>query len=132
MTAPAPQRPADPERGLRGAISAALVLEALSVLLAIAVAQNTGGGSAGAAGVVYIVLLALALIGACLYVRRRWHPWLVAGLQVAAIAGWWVNASLGVVGIIFAVVFAVIYGLRHEYRRRDRAGLLPGQPNFRG
>nr|WP_281361922.1 DUF4233 domain-containing protein [Nakamurella aerolata] len=116
---------------MRGAISAALVLEAIAVLLAIAVAQNTGSGT-GAAGVGYIVVLALALIGACVYVKRSWHPWLVAGLQVAAVAGWWVNASLGVVGIIFTLVFAVIYGLRFEYRRRDRAGLLPGQPNFRG
>ena len=40
----APRRPYDPERGLRGVMSATLVLEAITVLLSIPVAANTGAG----------------------------------------------------------------------------------------
>lgn len=119
-------RPPDPEKGLRGSISATLVLEALTVLLAIPVAKNTGAGT-GTLGVIAIVVLALLMIAACVYVRKPWHPWAVAGLQVLTIAGWAISAPLGVVGIVFGVVFAFIFWFGYEYRRRARLGLLPGQ-----
>ena len=56
--APAPRRPYDPEKGLRGVMSATLVLEAITVLLAIPVAANTGGG-VGPLGLIIICALAL-------------------------------------------------------------------------
>ena len=77
---PVVTRPYDPERGLRGAISATLVLQAITVLLAIPVARNTGDGT-GAGGVVAIVVLAFALIGACAFVKRPWIVWLVAAID---------------------------------------------------
>lgn len=117
-------RPADPERGLRGALSATLVLEALSVLLAIPVARNTGNGT-GVAGIIAIVALAFALIGACMFVGRPWFAYLVGGLQALTIAGWFISGPLGVIGVIFAAVFATMFYLRHEFRRRQAAGLLP-------
>lgn len=123
---PPVRRPADPERGLRGAISATLVLEAITVLLAIPVARNTGSGTNGW-GVVAIVVLAFAMIGACALVKREWFVWLLAALQVLTIAGWVISAPLGIVGIIFSIVFAVVFYFRYEYRRRAAAGELPGQ-----
>lgn len=140
MTAPAPDadpepavarpavRPADAERGLRGAISATLVLEAITVLLSIAVARNTGSGTS-VAGVIAIVVLALAMIVACAFVKKPWATALVVVLQVLTIAGWLISASLGAVGVIFAIAFAVIFWFRYEYRRRSAAGQLPGQPS---
>jgi hypothetical protein len=125
VTAPA-ARPADPERGLRGAISATLLLEGVTVLLSIPVARNTGGGTNGW-GVIAIVLLAFATVGACAFVKRPFLLPMVAGLQLLTIAGWAINAALGVVGIIFALVFVAIFYFRHEYRRRAAAGELPGQ-----
>lgn len=123
--APAP-RPADPERGLRGAISATLVLEAITVLLAIPVAKNTGSGT-GTWGVIAIVVLALAMMLSCMFVRKPIMTAVVTGLQVLTIAGWAISAPLGVIGVLFAVVFAVIFYLQYEYRRRAAAGELPGQ-----
>lgn len=125
MTAPI-TRPADPERGLRGAISATLLLEGITVLLAIPVARNTGSGT-NVWGVIAIVLLAFATMGACAFVKKPYLLPMVAGLQLLTIAGWAINAALGVVGIIFALVFATIFYFRHEYRRRAAAGELPGQ-----
>ncbi len=117
-------RPYDPERGLRGAISATLVLQAISVLMAIPVARNTGDGT-GAGGVVAIVVLAFALIGACAFVKRPWIVWLVAGLTALTIAGWLISGPLGLIGVVFALVWTVIFWLRAEFRRRMAAGRLP-------
>lgn len=130
MTEPAdnqtPVRYVDPEKGWRGAISGTLILEALTVLLSIPVARNTGGGT-GTGGVIAIVVLAFALIGACAFVKKPWMPWMVAGLQALTIAGWAISAPLGIMGIVFSLVFALVFYMRHEYRRRLAAGQLPWQ-----
>ena len=55
------RRPADPEKGLRGIMSATLVLEAITVLLSIPVAANTGSG-VGVVGISIICLLAVLLV----------------------------------------------------------------------
>lgn len=118
--------PRDAERGWRGAISATLVLEAITVLLAIPVARNTGTGT-GTAGVIAIVALAFALILACMFVKKPWIGWLILGLQVLTVAGWFISGPLGIVGVIFSIVLAVIFYFRAEYRRRLAAGTLPAQ-----
>lgn len=128
MTVPAPvRRPPDPERGLRGAISATLILQAITVLLSIPVARNTGSGT-NAAGVIVIVVLALAMIVGCAFVKKPWATAMVVALQVLTIAGWFISGYLGLVGVIFGIAFAVIFWFRYEYRRRGAAGQLPGQP----
>lgn len=119
-------RPYDPERGLRGVMSGLLILEAVTVLLAIPVAEKTGGG-AGPVGVTLIAALAVAHIAACAVVARPFAFSLIAALQGLMIAGWVISASLGVMGIVFALVWAVIFYFRVEFRRRQAAGTLPSQ-----
>ncbi|MTD13125.1 DUF4233 domain-containing protein [Nakamurella sp. YIM 132087] len=120
-------RPYDPERGLRGAMSATLVLEAITVLLSIPVARNTGNGT-GVVGVVLICVLAVAMIGLCAYVSRPWFLPAVAVLQALTIAGWFISGPLGVMGVVFALVWAVLWWFRNEFRRRLAAGTLPVAP----
>jgi hypothetical protein len=117
-------RPYDPERGLRGVMSATLVLEALVVLLAIPVANNTGAGT-NAVGIIAICLLALALIMACRYVSRPWFVPAALGLQGLMVIGWLITPSLGVMGIVFGLVWALVIWFRNEFRRRLAAGTLP-------
>lgn len=119
-------RPADPERGLRGAMSATLVLEALTILLSLPVAAKTSGG-VGPVGVGVILVLALLHIAACVVVRRPWALTAILALQVGVIACWFISTSLGVMGVIFGAVWAVIAWFRYEYRRRFAAGTLPSQ-----
>ncbi len=129
---PAPQRrPPDPEKGLRGIMSATLVLEAITVLLAIPVAANTGGG-AGPLGIAVICLLAVLLIAACAIVSKPYALQVILGLQVVMIACWLITPPLGVMGIIFGLVWAVILWFRGEFRRRLAAGTLPGPPQPSG
>ena len=130
MTEPAepaaapPRRPADPEKGLRGIMSATLVLEAITVLLSIPVAANTGSG-VGAIGITVICLLAVLLIAACGIVSKPYALQVILGLQAVMIACWLITPPLGVMGIIFGVVWAVILWFRGEFRRRLAAGTLP-------
>ncbi len=120
---PAP-RPYDPERGLRGVMSATLILEAVVVLLSIPVASNTGPGTS-ALGVLLICLLAVALIAACAFVNRPWFLPAALTLQGLMILGWLITPSLGVMGIVFALVWALVIWFRNEFRRRLAAGTLP-------
>lgn len=118
-------RPYDPERGLRGVMSATLILEAVVVLLSIPVAKNTGSGTS-ALGVVLICLLAVALIALCAFVSRPWFVPVALGLQGLMIVGWLITPSLGVMGVVFGLVWALIIWFRNEFRRRLAAGTLPG------
>ncbi|HET8588317.1 MAG TPA: DUF4233 domain-containing protein [Nakamurella sp.] len=134
MTEPAPgprpdhptpaARPADPERGLRGAMSALLVLEAIVILLGIPVAANTGNG-AGPVGVGLICALAAAHLACCAVISRPFAVPVIIALQVLLIACWLISGPLGVMGIVFALVWGAVLYMRREYRRRAGAGLLP-------
>ena len=126
--APVPAgRPYDPERGLRGVMSATLVLEAITVLLAIPVAANTGGG-VGPVGVIVICALAGLLVAACAIVSRRYALTVILSLQGVMIACWVITPPLGIMGIVFGLVWALILFFRSEFRRRLAAGTLPVPP----
>jgi Protein of unknown function (DUF4233) len=126
--APVPAgRPYDPERGLRGVMSATLVLEAITVLLAIPVAANTGGG-VGPVGVIVICALAGLLVAACGILSRRYALTVILGLQGVMIACWVITPPLGIMGIVFGLVWALILSFRGEFRRRLAAGTLPMPP----
>lgn len=114
-------------KGLRGVMSATLVLEAVVVLLALPVAINLDGG-VGLVGVVLICLLAVALIGCCVIVRRRYAIPVILTLQGLMIAGWFIAPTLGVMGLVFAGVWGLILWFRAELHRRLVAGTLPGAP----
>ena len=102
-TVPPPRKPADPEKGLRGVMSATLILEAITVLLAIPVAANTGGG-VGAGGIAVICLLALLLIGTCAIIAKPY------ALQVI------LGAASGDDRLL----------VHHPLARRDGCGVRPG------
>lgn len=114
-------------KGLRGVMSATLVLEAIAVLLALPVAINIDGG-VGPGWVVLICLLALALVGCCVNIKRPYALTVILLLQALMIAGWFVTPTLGVMGLVFAAVWALILWFRGELRRRLAAGTLPEPP----
>ena len=122
---PVKTRPYDPERGLRGVMSATLVLEAVVVLLSIPVAKNTGSGTS-ALGVVAICILAVALIALCAFAGKPWFVPAALSLQGLMILGWLITPSLGIMGVVFGLVWALIIWFRNEFRRRLAAGTLPG------
>ena len=113
MTAPA----RDPWRGLRGVMAGTLVLEFITVALALPVVAKLGDGLSSAAGWTVGILAALMLVAAFVQ-RRPWGLGLALALQVAMIACWPLVPPLGGLGVVFALVWAYFLWLRHDLTRR--------------
>lgn len=119
--------PTDPMKGARGVFAAALILEAIVVLLALLVVPRFGGGSSGL-GVGVVGALAAAMVLASGVQRRSWGLPAALVLQVLLIvAGFVFVPALGIVGLVFALVWAVLVWMRREVARRMAAGTLPSQ-----
>lgn len=119
--------PTDPMKGARGVFAATLILEAIVVLLALLVVPRFGSGST-ALGSAVIGALAVAMILASGLQRRPWGSAAALVLQVLLIAAGFVFVpALGLLGIVFAVVWAILVWMRREVARRMAAGTLPSQ-----
>ncbi|MFI2231125.1 DUF4233 domain-containing protein [Nocardia testacea] len=122
-TSPAPP---DPWKGLRGVMAGALVLEAITVLLALPVVADVAGGVTWVSGT-YLVVLALVMIAGAGLQRRPWAVPFNLGLQVLVLIGGVFHLSIAVIGVIFLAVWAFILLLRSDVKRRMDEGTLPSQ-----
>ncbi|OLT06934.1 hypothetical protein BJF90_15175 [Pseudonocardia sp. CNS-004] len=120
MTAP------DPMKGLRGVYAATLTLEAIVVALSLLVLSKFGEG-ATAFGVTVIVALAVAMIVAAGVQRRPWGLWFALGLQAVMILCGLLVPALGVMGVVFALVWAAILLMRRDLMGKMARGELPSQ-----
>lgn len=116
----------DPWRSFRGVLAGTLILEAIVVLLALPVVGAVGGGLTTGARtyLIGVTVVLLALVGVQ---GRSWAIWADLAVQAALIAGFVVYPGVGAVGVLFALVWALLAYFRAEVRRRQRLGLLPGQ-----
>lgn len=114
-------------RGIRGVFAMTLVLEAIVVGLALLVLPKFGDG-ATPIGIGVIGGLALVMVAAAGVQRRPWGVAVALALQVAMIvAGFLLVPALGVMGVVFALVFAFLLRLRAEVAARMARGELPAQ-----
>jgi hypothetical protein len=120
MTAP------DPMKGLRGVYAATLTLEAIVVGLALLVLPKFGEG-ATPFGVIVISALAVAMVVAAGMQRRPWGLGLALGLQAVMIVCGLLVPALGVMGVVFALVWAGILLLRRDLLGKMARGELPSQ-----
>jgi Protein of unknown function (DUF4233) len=117
----------DPWKSFRGVMAGTLILEAIVVLLALPVVGAVGGGlTAVAMG--YLIGLAVILVLLTGLQGRSWAIWLDLAVQLVPIAGFLVYPGVGLIGLLFAGVWALIAYLRAEVLRRQQRGILPGQP----
>ena len=116
--APAAPPRADPRKAFRGPASATLTMEIITVPLSLLVMAKSDAGLT-VVGVGLVVLLTLGLIAALALVGRSWGLAYVLGLQVVMVAGWAVSPALGVMGVIFLLVWLLLLWLRHEVLRRQ-------------
>jgi Protein of unknown function (DUF4233) len=116
----------DPWKSFRGVMAGTLILEAIVVLLALPVVGAVGGGLTPVA-LGYLIGLAVVLVLLTGLQGRSWAIWLDLALQLVLIAGFLVYPGVGLIGLLFAGVWALIAYLRAEVLRRQRRGLLPGQ-----
>lgn len=118
--------PPDPWKGLRGVMAGALVLEAITVLLALPVVADIAGGITWVSGT-YLVALALIMVAGAGLQRRSWAIPFNLGLQVLVVIGGIFHISIAIIGIVFLVVWGFILVLRSDVKRRMEAGTLPSQ-----
>jgi len=121
----APNQP-DPWKSFRGVMAGTLILEVIVVLLALPVVSVFHGGltpvSSG-----YLIGMAIVLALLSGMQGRSWALWANIGMQFVLILGAFIDVTIGIVGIIFLLVWVLIAYLRSEVKRRQDRGLLPGQ-----
>lgn len=126
MTQAAPQTP-DPWKSFRGVIAGTLILEVITVLLALPVGVR---GRRRPDAVVHGLFA--RLLGAVGAARRGvqgklWAIWANLSAQLLLVLGFFVYPAIGFMGVIFGVVWGVIAYLRYRVRQQQRSRLLPGQ-----
>jgi hypothetical protein len=123
----APAPPADPMKGIRGVFAMTLVLEAIVVGLGLLVLPKFGGG-ATPLGISVLGGLAVVMVLASGVQRRPWGLKVALALQVVMIvAGFVFVTALGIMGVVFALVWAVLLWMRNEVATRMARGELPSQ-----
>lgn len=118
--------PPDPWRSFRGVTAGTLILEAIVILLALPVVGTVGGGLTPSA-LEYLLGLAALLVVLAGLQGRPWAIWVDLAAQLIPIAGFLIYPGVGVIGLLFAGVWALIAYFRTEVLRRERRGQLPGQ-----
>ena len=119
-------RPVDPLRSFAGVMAATLLLEMVVVLLSIPVVSKLGSGMATWQGVL-VVVLAVALLLTCAVLRRPWGIWAAVGLQLVMIVCWVALPALGILGLVFGLVWAILLWMRRDVAKRMAEGRLPSQ-----
>ena len=116
----------DPWKSFRGVMAGTLIMEIITVLLALPVVAVVGGGLT-AWSTAYLVGVAVLLGVLAGMQGRPWAIWANLGVQLLLVLGFVLYPGVGFIGVLFTVVWAVIAYLRWEVLRRQRLGLLPGQ-----
>jgi hypothetical protein len=123
--------PPDPWKSFRGVMAGTLILEAIVVLLALPVVSVSEDGLTATSGG-FIIGFAVVLFLLTGMQGRPWALWANLAVQAVLIAGWFINAMVGFIGVIFAGVWVLIAYLRAEVKRRQDLGQLPGQQDLHG
>ncbi len=101
----------DPARAVRSVAAAALGLEGLTVLLALAPIAKLGGGLTPWRAAAVIALAVMLIVTAGL-LRRRWAYHLGSLLQVAVAAAGFLTPAMFFLGLAFALVWLYVLRLR--------------------
>ncbi len=121
----APSAP-DPWKSFRGVMAGTLILEIITVLLALPVVSAVGGGLT-ARSTAFLVGFAVLLGLLAGMQGRPWAIWANLGVQPLLLLGFFIYPAVGFIGVLFILVWAIIAYFRAEVLRRQRLGLLPGQ-----
>jgi hypothetical protein len=123
--APTPQQP-NPLKGFRGVMAGAIVMEAITVGLALFTVADLYGGLNSVVG--YLVGAdILILLATCAFLRRDWSMIVIVVAQLVLVGCIVSAVAVGIVGLLFLAVWVYLFWLRREVSRRMAAGQLPSQ-----
>ncbi|HEY4460944.1 MAG TPA: DUF4233 domain-containing protein [Pseudonocardiaceae bacterium] len=116
----------NPLKGFRGVMAGAIVMEAITVGLALFTVADLYGGLNSVVG--YLVGFdILALLLTCAFLRRTWTMPVILVLQLVLVGCIVSAVAVGIVGLLFLAVWVYLFWLRREVARRTAAGQLPSQ-----
>lgn len=125
--APAVRPPAkDPMKSFRGVMAGTLIMEAITVALALPVVARLGGGVGTGKGWA-VIGIAVALVVCCGLLKRSWIVPVILALQVGLLAFFFSITAIGVIGLLFLAFWLWALWLRRDVARRMAAGTLPSQ-----
>lgn len=117
----------DPLKGIRGVFAAVLTLEAIVVGLALLVLPKFGTGATPLGVVLISGIAVLMIVGAGLQ-RRSWGLAFALVLQAATIVvGFVLVPALGVLGLVFGLVWGGLLLMRRDVAQKMARGELPAQ-----
>ncbi len=118
----------DPMKGIRGVMAGTLVLEAITIWLALTVILKVDNGEHWTTfNWVFITALGAAHFLMAFFQRFRWALPVNLGLQVVALFGFFVHPSVAIIAIIFIIVWWYLLHLRSTLSARMKRGLLTTQ-----
>jgi hypothetical protein len=117
----------DPMKGIRGVFAATLILESIVVLLALLVLGKFGEGATPLSAGLVVGVAVLMIVGSGLQ-RRPWGlPFALVMQAVTIVVGFVFVPVLGVMGIVFALVFGGLILMRRDVAKKMARGELPSQ-----
>lgn len=118
----------DPLKALGGVMAGILTMESISLFLVLTVILRIADGTYWTTprwG--YVTIVAGAHFILAFFMGKRWAYVVLWVLQVLALAGSMVHISMGVVGLIFVIVWLYVFYLRNNLIERMKRGYLPSQ-----
>jgi len=116
----------DPMKSFRGVMAAALILEAITVGLAVPVVARLGGGVGTFTGW-SVIVIAVAFVVCCGLLKRSWVVPVILVLELALIAFFVSLPAIGIIGLLFLAFWLWALWLRWDVARRMAEGRLPSQ-----
>ncbi|AKK09412.1 DUF4233 domain-containing protein [Corynebacterium testudinoris] len=118
----------DPMKGIRGVMAGTLVLEAITIWLALTVILRVDDGAYWTTfNWVAITALGAAHLIMAFFQRMPWALPVNLALQVLLLAGVFIHPSVGIIAIIFIIVWWYLMHLRSTLIERMKRGLLTTQ-----
>jgi uncharacterized protein DUF4233 len=121
----------DPMKSFRGVMAGALILEAITVGLAVPVVARLGGG-VGSVGGWAVIAIAVAFVACCGLLGRGWIVPVILVLQLGLIAFFVSQVAIGIIGLLFLAFWLWALWLRRDVARRMAQGRLPSQQRQSG
>ncbi|MPY79030.1 MAG: DUF4233 domain-containing protein [Actinophytocola sp.] len=118
--------PKDPMKSFRGVMAGTLIMEAITIGLALPVVAQLGGGVTSAQGWATIAI-AVAHLVVCGLLRFAWTRPVILALQLVLVGFFVTLVAIGVIGVLFLGVWLYLFWLRHDVAKRMAAGTLPSQ-----
>lgn len=121
----------DPMKSFRGVMAGALIMEAITVGLAVPVVARLAGGVGTLAGW-SVIAIAVAHVVCCGLLGRSWIVPVILALQLALIAFFVSLPAIAIIGLLFLAFWLWALWLRRDVARRMAQGRLPSQQHPSG